>query len=58
MNDVSPQNSFSLHPYFFKNARGSFILDVAHCPDTIDEVKINRPLNYSGGRFSHVTTTP
>ena len=58
MHDVSPKNSFSLHPNFLQNPCRSFVLAIAHSPDTIDEAKIDRPLNYSVGCFSHVATTP
>jgi len=58
MNNVSPKNSLSLHPYFFQNARRSFVLAIAHSPDAVDEAKIDRPLNDNVGCFSHVATTP
>ena len=58
MHDVSPKNSFSLHPNFLQNPCRSFIFEIAHSPDTINEVEIARPVNYSFGCFSHVATTP
>jgi hypothetical protein len=47
-----------LHPYFFQNARGSFIFDIAHSPDAVNEFEIPRPVNYSLGRLGYVSTVP
>src|SRR6266568_876949 len=58
MNDISPKNSLSLHPDFFENARRSFVLDIAHGPDAVNEFEIARPVNYSVGCLRCVTTIP
>lgn len=58
MNDVSPKNSLSLHSYFFENARGGYIFDIAHSPDAANEFETACPVNNRLGRFGCVSTTP
>ena len=58
MNDMSPENTLSLHPYFFENARRSYIFDITHSPDAVYEFEIARPFNYCLGGLGCVTTIP